>query len=148
MNKSALGETSQPFAMEVERGKIVEFARAIRAEHPAYFTADRPIAPPTFLTTMSFWADLVPGSKLWDKLEIDQKRLLHAEQEYVFHGPPPRAGTKLICQAKIAEIYEKEGRRGGTLTFVVVVTEFRDEAGRLVAEARSTGVETANKEAK
>ena len=145
MNKSALGEASLPFVMEVERGKIHEFARAVRASHPAYFI-DRPIAPPTFLTTMAFWADLVPGSKLWDKLEIDQKRLLHAEQEYVFYGAPPRAGTKLTCQSKIAEIYEKEGRRGGTLTFVVMVTEFRDETGKLVAEARSTGVETAKKE--
>jgi N-terminal half of MaoC dehydratase len=146
MNKSALGEASLPFTMEVERGKIHEFARAVRAAHPAYFTADRPIAPPTFLTTMAFWAELVPGSKLWEKLEIDQKRLLHAEQEYVFHGAPPRAGTKLTCQSKITDIYEKEGRRGGTLTFVVMVTEFRDEAGKLVAEARSTGVETAKKE--
>jgi hydroxyacyl-ACP dehydratase HTD2-like protein with hotdog domain len=74
---------------------------------------------------------------------MDQKRGMHAEQEYVFYGPPPRAGTRLTCQSRIAEIYEKEGRRGGTLVFAVMVTEFRDESGRLVAEARLTGVETA-----
>jgi len=28
------------------------------------------------------------------------------------------------------------------MTFAVMVTEFRDESGRLVAEARLTGVET------
>ena len=40
------------------------------------------------------------------------------------------------------EIYEKEGKRGGVMTFVVTVTEFRDPAGKLVAEARSTAIET------
>jgi hypothetical protein len=39
-------------------------------------------------------------------------------------------------------VYEKQGKRGGTMTFAVMVTEFRDESGRLVAEARMTGVET------
>jgi hypothetical protein len=74
---------------------------------------------------------------------MDQRRGLHAEQEYVFHGPPPAAGTRLTGQSRVAEIYQKDGRRGGTMTFVVLVTEFRDESGRLVAEARMTGVETA-----
>ena len=35
------------------------------------------------------------------------------------------------------------GRRGGRLGFAVMVTEFRDESGKLVAEARMTGGETA-----
>jgi hypothetical protein len=30
------------------------------------------------------------------------------------------------------------------MTFAVMVTEFRDDSGRLVAEARMTGVETAH----
>ena len=69
---------------------------------------------------------------------------MHAEQEYIFHGPPPRAGDRLLCSSRIEDIYEKQGRRGGTMTFAVMVTEFRDaESGRLVAEARMTGVETA-----
>ncbi len=41
------------------------------------------------------------------------------------------------------DIYEKEGRRGGILTFAVMITEFRDADGTLVAEAKLTGVETA-----
>ena len=54
-----------------------------------------------------------PGSNPWALVKMDQKRGMHAEQEYVFHGPPPRAGTRLTCQSRIAEVYEKEGRRGG-----------------------------------
>ena len=44
----------------------------------------------------------------------------------VFPGPPPAAGAELTAQTRVAEIYEKEGKRGGTMTFVVTVTEFRD----------------------
>ena len=43
----------------------------------------------------------------------------------------------------LGQIYEKEGKRGGTLPFAVMVPELRDASGRLVAEARLTGVETA-----
>ena len=97
--------------------------------------------PPTFLTTTFFWQG--EDSNPWSAVELDQQRGLHAEQEYVFYGPPPRAGTRLTCQSRISEIYAKEGRRGGEMTFAVMVTEFHDETGRLVADAKLTGVETA-----
>ncbi len=143
VDRSALGAVGVPFALDVERGKIHEMARAVHATAPAYFTGDHPPIPPTFLTTAFFWEALVPGSNPWALVKMDQKRGMHAEQEYVFHGPPPRAGARLTAQSRITEIYEKEGKRGGTLVFAVMVTEFRDESGRLVAEARLTGVETA-----
>ena len=142
VDKSALGKVGVPFQMDIERGKIHELARATRSTHPAYFEGDHPVVPPTFLTTMFFWEELVPGSNPWHDVKMDQKRGMHAEQEYIFHGPPPRAGTRLTCQSRIESMYEKEGRRGGTLTFAVMVTEFRDETGKLVAEAKLTGVET------
>lgn len=137
--KSA-GAVGTPFEMDVERGKIHEFARATKAAHPAYFTRE-PIAPPTFLTTMFFWEDLAEGSNPWPKVEMSRARGMHAEQEYVFHGPPPRAGTRLLVTSRIDRIYEKHGR-SGTLTFVEMVTEFRDADGVLVAEAKMTAVET------
>jgi hypothetical protein len=142
MNKDAVGKTGQPFPLEVERGKIREFARAIRSEDPAYMAGTT--SPPTFLTTIFFWEEWVPGSNPWHLVEMTKERGMHAEQEYVFFGPPPAAGTKLLCQSRIETMYEKEGKRGGAMTFAVMVTEFRDENGKLVAEARMTGVETAH----
>jgi hypothetical protein len=142
MDKRALGVVGAPFEMDIERGKLREFARAVRATHPAYFTGEHPPVPPTFLTTTFFWEADVEGANPWQAVKMDQRRGLHAEQEYVFFGPPPRAGTRLYCRSRISEIYEKQGRRGGTLTFAVMVTEFRDADGKLVAEARLTGVET------
>jgi hypothetical protein len=143
VDKLSIGAKGEPFEMVIERGKVREFACAVASSHPSYVRAERPTIPPTFLTTMFFWEREVPGGNPWDRVKLDQQRGMHAEQEYVFHGPPPRAGTKLTCQSRIEDVYEKEGRRGGKLGFAVMVTEFRDESGRLVAEARMTGVETA-----
>lgn len=104
---------------------------------------EHPVCPPTFLTTTFFWEERLAGSNPWPLVRLDPKRGMHAEQEYVFHGPPPRAGTRLVCKSRIESVFHKEGRRGGRLAFAVMVTEFRDAAtGVLVAEARMTGVET------
>lgn len=131
---SALGATGTPFVLEVEGGKLREFARATYGE-------PTDVAPPTFLTTAFHWQSA--ESDPWEQVRMDPSRGLHAEQEFVFHGAPPRRGDRLVGISRIAEIYEKQGKRGGTMTFVVMVTEFRDDNGRLVAESRLTGVETA-----
>jgi hypothetical protein len=131
----------EPFEIDVERGKVYELARAVRAESPAYF-GPAPVIPPTFLTTTFFWEERVPGSNPWEKVQMDQRRGMHAEQEYEFFGPPPRAGQKLRAQSRIESIYEKTGKRGGKMTFAVMVTDFTDESGKLVARAKMTGVET------
>jgi hypothetical protein len=143
VDKAAIGAKGEPFELVIERGKVREFARAVASSDPAYVRDAAPVVPPTFLTTMFFWEREVAGSNPWERVRLDQARGMHAEQEYVFHGPPPRAGTKLVAQSRIEDVYEKEGKRGGKLGFAVMITEFRDETGRLVAEAKMTGVETA-----
>lgn len=144
VNAAAQGRSGTPFPMRVEHGKIREFAAATRSANPAYRDDPHPVVPPTFLTTQLFWEDWAGGgASPWHLVGMDQRRGMHAEQEFVFHGEPPRAGTVLTAQSRIGEIVTKRGRRGGELTFATMITEFRDESGRLVAEARMTGVETA-----
>jgi hypothetical protein len=140
VDKTAIGATDEPFEMEVERGKIREFAMATKSDNPEYLEDAQPVSPPTFLMTGAFWNP--PGNSVRRKVKMDLRRLLHGGQEFVFHGPPPRAGTKLSAQTRVEEIYEKEGKRGGTMTFVVSVQEFRDEDGNVVAESRATAIET------
>jgi hypothetical protein len=141
-NPESLGKQGVPFRMDIERGKIHEFARAVLSGHPAFTEGEQPVVPPTFLTSMFFWEERVEGADPWPLVAMDQRRGMHAEQEFVFFGPPPRAGAKLTARSRIAEFYDKAGKRGGKLTFVVKVTDFFDEAGTKVAEARMTGVET------
>ena len=143
-NHDAIGREGTPFVQDVERGKIREFARATGSTNSEYLDAENPPMPATFLTTQFFWQ--TADSNPWKAVEFSAERGLHAEQEYTFFGPPPRAGTRLIGTSRIANIFEKEGRRGGAMTFVEMITEYRDETGRVVAEAKMTGVETAPKE--
>lgn len=140
VNKDAVGEKGEPFELVVERGKVREFARATKSENPAYLDDPAPVSPPTFLVSSVFWAP--PGATRWGSLKLDMRRVLDGGREFVFHGPPPKAGTKLTAQSRVDDIYEKEGRRGGTMTFVVTAQEFRDESGNVVAEMRSTAIET------
>ena len=141
VDQSAVGRTTEPFEMEVERGKIREFARATMSRNPDYLDDPLAVSPPTFLMTSAFWGSPEQASPLAG-LDVNLARILHGGQEFTFHGPPPRAGSKLTAQSRIDAIYEKEGRRGGTMTFIEAVTEFRDESGKVVAESKNVIIET------
>lgn len=137
VDRASVGAEGESFELVVELGKIREFARATHAGHPDFATGAS--IPPTFLTTAYHWH--TAGSDVEPAAELHPTRSLHAEQEFVFHGPPPGAGTRLVGTARIDKVYEKQSRRG-VLTFVEIVTEYRDVSGALVAESRLTGVET------
>lgn len=135
-----IGRTGEPFRMVIEEGKVREFAAATGSTHPEHLESPTPISPVTFLASARFWQD--EHSFPWHAVERDHARVLHGGQEFVFHGPPPRAGTELVGQARIQDVFEKVGRRGGTMVFIKLVTEFRTPDGDLVAEMRSTAIQT------
>jgi hydroxyacyl-ACP dehydratase HTD2-like protein with hotdog domain len=137
-----IGKRYPGYTFPVERGKIREFARATMTSNPAYFDDPDPVVPPTGLQFAGFWAPRDQPSPV-AALNLNLARVLHGGQEYVFHGPPPRAGDVLTTESWIEDIYEKEGKRGGTMRFAVMVTEFHDESGTVVAESRTTMIETA-----
>jgi hypothetical protein len=128
--------------MDVEKGKVREFAQATGATDPRYWEDDAPV-PPTYLMSSSFWEPPDVSGYLYGVLDMDLRRLLHGGQEFVFHGPPPRVGTTLTVQGRIESIVQKEGKRGGTMTIAVLVTDFTDQEGTVRAQARSTAIETA-----
>ena len=129
------------YEIPIERGKIREFARATQSKNPAYLGPD-PITPPTFLTTARLVWEPRSESPM-AKLGFDMRRVLHGEEEFIFHCPPPRAGQTLTVETRLDREWQTEGKRGGKMRFARVVNEFRDEAGNLVAEQRTTVVETA-----
>lgn len=129
------------YEIAIERGKVQEFALATQSANPMYQSPE-PVMPATFLTTARLVWEPSDQSPIAG-LGLDLPRLLHGEEEYVFHGPPPEAGQTLSVETRLDAEWEKQGRRGGAMRFLRVVNEFRDESGRIVAEQRSVLVVTA-----
>ena len=145
MNKSEIGNTGKPVTMHVERGKIREFARAIKDDNPIYFddayakqSVGGMMAPPTFTMTLGFWDD----GRNRPLLTYDVRRLLHGEQEFEYLAPV-YAGDVLTATGRVADVYEKAGSRGGSMTFGVLETTFTNQRGEPVLISRSTLIETA-----
>ena len=125
--------------MVVEEGKIAEFARAVKSTSAAHRGPDA-VSPPTFLMAAAHW--MGPQHAALQVEGADYSRVLHGAQEFVFHGEPPRAGTVLHGVERIDRVYEKQGRRGGVMQFTDIVTAYTDADGRVVAEVRSTVIQT------
>jgi acyl dehydratase len=129
-----LGATTFP----VERGKIREFANAILDDNPQY-QVETPQAPPTFTMTTAFWPRQSDAPV--PDLGLNYARVLHGEQEYEYLQPV-KAGDTLTGRSRISDVYEKEGKRGGTMKFVVFETTFSNQRGEPAVVARQVIVET------
>jgi peroxisomal enoyl-CoA hydratase 2 len=128
-----LGHEYEPFTVTVEAVKIDEFRRSL-GETPG---SDRlAVAPPTF--TRNFWWE---GFGVHDDLGFVWENVLHGQQEFFYHRPL-EAGQRLTATMRVAEVYRKEGGRGGRMTFAVVETSYHDEDGRLVVVGKRTLIET------
>src|SRR3989338_1413121 len=133
-----LGKAYPPFTVRVEFGKIREFAEALRDDNPLYRDEEAArrsrfggiIAPPTL--SRNFWWE---GTQVHRDLGFDWRYVVHGEQEFEYHRPV-KAGDVLSAQMKIADIYEKPGKRGGPMTFAVIETTYRDGNGETVLVGR------------
>jgi acyl dehydratase len=152
----------------VEASHILMFARAIRDPNPMYSDpeyaatteAGAVVAPPTFVQAS---AQFDPDYWLRPRLDVpwfgsgrEATGLvrppgsgssgggtggLHAEQHFEYHRPV-RAGDVLTATVRPGSAWQKEGRRGGTLSFTESITEYRTLDGELVVTARSVSVKT------
>ena len=141
------------------------FGRAIGDYNPAYIDSDSPeaiaagglVAPPTFLTCDIHFdpeSGLRPQpGKPWRGSGREPTGApvgaggsgggmgLHAEQSYEFRRPV-RVGEVLAKRQRAGESWEREGRRGGKLSFRETISEYFDEDGELVVTARAVTVTT------
>jgi hypothetical protein len=125
----------------VERGKIAEFAHAVLNRSPAH-NGPGAVAPPTFPQSMALWRARAPRPVAGTGREgLDMRRVLHGEQEFEYVRPL-RDGDVLTTESHVKDRYEKEGKRGGTMTFIVSETIFRDRSGEIVAYSRGTTIQT------
>ncbi len=141
IDRSLLGVWGPESTLRVEVGKIREFARAVKDPNPDYLRDDGAVAPPTFLMTMAHWVRDLGETR--SAVKLDYRRLLHGEQEFEYLGPI-RAGDVLTFRSRTRDVFEKQGKRGGTMTFVVGEIEFRNQRGDVVAYLRNTAIETAD----
>ncbi|MGQ3412527.1 FAS1-like dehydratase domain-containing protein [Natrinema sp. LN54] len=134
----------------IEPGKVEEFARAITAEDPVFRDEaaaadrgyDRVPAPLTYTQVGRFpryTPDDVDG-KGFD-LGFRPEYVLHGEQAYEYERPVA-VGDVLEGTTTLADIFQREGGRAGTMTFAVLETEYRTRDGELVLTDRSTAIET------
>jgi len=136
-----VGKVLMSYEMPIEWGKIREFARATGSTQPAYDEPDA-VIPPTFLTTSALW-EPTEGPTLVERLGVDLTRVLQGGQEYVFPRGYPRAGEQLFVEIGVESVTVKEGKRGGAMTFIVVLTTYRrgGAQGEIAAEGRATVIE-------
>lgn len=140
VDPAAIGTVLEPITMDIERGRLVAFARATGQLDPVYTDLDAaknaghrdlPV-PPTFLFAIE---QEQPDAFQWGlDLGIDLRYVLHGGQDFTYHRMA-YAGERLTATPTIAEVYTK---RGGALEFVVKKTAVTDEAGAPVADLTLT----------
>jgi acyl dehydratase len=137
--------------LEVEPGKVAEFARAITEDNEAFFDEDAAReqgfdsipAPLTFTRTAYFpryRPEGVDEVRPFD-LGFREGHAVHGEQEYEFHRPVT-VGDTLSGTVTLTDVYQREGSRGGQMTFATFEIEYRDQHDDLVITERSTVIET------
>ena len=135
----------------IERGKVAEFARAITDPNPVFRDErvardrgyDRIPAPLTFSRVSRFpryRADDV--ERYGFDLGLQREYVLHGEQAYEYERPL-QVGDVLTGTTTLADVYQRDGGRAGTMTFAVFETTYRDRDGDLVLTDRATAIETA-----
>jgi acyl dehydratase len=144
--KDLIGKELPSFELPVERGKIREFANAIGDDNPIYHDPSYAaksgfgalLVPPTFTATKAFWRNALVISELTG---LDPRFRLHGEEEFEYFKPVV-AGDLLTCKVKISDAYEKPGKRGGKMTFVVVEYAYYNQKGEKALVSRTTSIHT------
>jgi acyl dehydratase len=139
IDRSLIGQWGPESEMRIEVGKVREFARAVKDPNPVWFDPERAVAPPTFLMTIAHWIRDLGETR--SAVKLDYTRLLHGEQEFEYVAPI-RPGDVLRFRSRTKDVFEKAGKRGGKMLFVIGETEFRNQRGEVVAYMRNTAIET------
>ncbi|MCY1221289.1 hypothetical protein D9M68_604510 [compost metagenome] len=142
-DKSLIGRQMSQGSVDVEKGRLRFFAKAIGETDPVYTDesaardAGHPTlpVPPTFFMCLS--SEVGDLNETLSVLQLDLGRILHAEQAFDYHRMA-YAGDTLHFETRVADVYDK---KGGALHFVVQETKVTNQKGEHVADLRSTLVE-------
>lgn len=150
--EAIVGETHRVVEdLVVEAGKVDEFARAVGDDNPAHCDARAAVrqgfdaipAPLTFTRTAYFpryRPEGVTDIRPFD-LGFDPARRVHGEHEFEFDRPVV-VGDVLSGTISLVDVFQREGSRGGPMTFAVYELVYRDQDDECVLTERWTSIET------
>lgn len=136
---------------DIEAGKVEEFARAVKDPNPIHRDEeaaaaegfDAKPAPITFSRTAFFpryRPEGVDSVRPFD-LGFDRRYSVHGEQVYEFERPL-QVGDSLTAEVTLTDVYQRDGSRGGQMTFVEFEFTYTDQNDDLVLTERTTVIET------
>ena len=142
IDRRYIGHSFPAFQVEVEKGRLRFFAKAIGETNPIYFVEKAAhaaghralLVPPTFLFCLEMEAP--DPAAIRNLLGLDYRRLLHGEQGFVYNAPV-YAGDTLTFEQRIEDIYDK---KNGALEFVLRKTRVTNQHQQWVADLRTVTV--------
>ena len=132
IDRKYIGHEFPPYTVEVERGRLRFFAKAIGETNPVYTDDSARLSiPPTFLFSLE---NEVPEPFGWlTPMGVHFENLLHGEQSFKYYAMV-YAGDHVTFAPRIADLYDK---KNGALEFIVKETRVTNASGGLIAELRS-----------
>ena len=134
-----VGKVYAPFTVDVEKGRLRLFAKAIGESNPIYLDDDAARkagyaslpAPPTFAFSIAM--DAEQPFKVLEDLGVDKTRYMHGEQIFDYIEPIC-AGDTVTGVQRVVETFEK---KGGAMRFIVTETLLKNQHTRPVANLRT-----------
>lgn len=134
IRKEFANTRQQTFEFLVERGKIREFANAVCDPNPVYRDVEHArrlgfddlLVPVTFPANHILQLDSENAVlELMQMINMNEATSVHGSCEFI-HRRPVCAGEAFRGEIWFGDIYEKQGKRGGTMTFVEMEVRFID----------------------
>lgn len=138
IDRKLIGTALPKSVLEIEKGRLRFFAKAIGETDPIYTdeaaakAAGYPSlpAPPTFIFAAELDANtLTPALR---EMGVNLQRILHGEQQFTYHAPIC-AGDTITVDSKFTDIYDK---KNGALEFLVKESAVTNQHGARVADIR------------
>ncbi len=137
--KEMIGKEYQSFSVDVEKGRIAQFAKSIGEDNRIYFDEDaaksagfRAIpAPLTFPYTITL--DAGQSFNVLEDMGVEKTRAVHGSQGFTYHDTIYAGDTISGCQ-RITDVYDK---KDGALTFIETDTKLVNQNDVHVANLHS-----------
>jgi acyl dehydratase len=125
-----LGSVSFP----IESSKLMELSKALLDEEPNAWTV-----PLTVTALVAHWSPAgAVGTPV--ALGMELARVLHGETTWQYVAPVS-VGDRLTARSRVADVTQREGRRGGLMTLVTLETEYTNQRDELTMRQRDVLIE-------